>query len=596
MKKYNNADTTLAWDLQASWMSFVVKTGEWALFPSSWFPYDVIIEHYEWTVVRKRENISIWNKTWDAFSIAARHSQTCVQDDFPDSWIKTRTADALSFTSWDRIFMSFTEGDMNEIETEIYSNIPADLDLKVDKTVYNAEKEVYASSSTGNDSYAITSPTVTSYVSWQTFKVLADIWNTGTATLQLNALSPKTIKKLVNGAFVVLDTGDIVTNQIFWATYNPIEDCFQFSVDPATAPIVQVESTVKSFVAWENITDWNALYINPADWKVYKTDSSNSSKINFVWFATETVLTNASIKIDTSWISNTQDSLTIWSAYYLWESYYNIVNSSQVLVNATWYDANPEGRIWYDTSYQRAWQSFTLSTDKILRNISVRIKKNWAPTNVVSMKLYASDRATLIATSSTTYNGASITGTFAPYVFDFSDIILTASTQYFISIEASSNNTTNYYTLEWSTVSVYGWWQAFQGSSTIRSAQTIDFYVLAQMWTWTIRNISTIPWANSAYVWNAINTTSILLNIDQIKQLAVITPTVWASPYTYQNTTGRQIKVSITGGTVSAVAYSRDNTNYYQTSAWTNTFVILGVNDYVRITYTVAPTVKVFTF
>lgn len=69
----------------------------------------------------------------------------------------------------------------------------------------------------------------------QTFKVQADVANTGPATLKLNALTAKPIEKLSGGAFTALATGDIIANQIFWATYNSVEDCFQFSVDPATA-------------------------------------------------------------------------------------------------------------------------------------------------------------------------------------------------------------------------------------------------------------------------------------------------------------------------------------------------------------------------
>ncbi len=80
------------------------------------------------------------------------------------------------------------------------------------------------------------------------------------------------------------------------------------------------------------------------------------------------------------------------------------------------------------------------------------------------------------------------------------------------------------------------------------------------------------------------------------KSPAVVTPTVWASPYTYQNTTWKQVFVSISGGTVSSVQVSRDNSAFYQTSGATNTYVVLWINDYVKITYTGAPAVTVFNF
>jgi hypothetical protein len=109
--------------------------------------------------------------------------------------------------------------------------------------------------------------------------------------------------------------------------------------------------------------------------------------------------------------------------------------------------------------------------------------------------------------------------------------------------------------------------------------------------------ISTTPGTNIVPVGIATSATSIQIDtISNVKSQPLITPTVGASPYTYQNTTGIQSVVSITGGTVSQVAISRDNSTFYQTAGATNTHVVLGVNDYVKITYTVAPTLKVFTF
>lgn len=97
-------------------------------------------------------------------------------------------------------------------------------------------------------------------------------------------------------------------------------------------------------------------------------------------------------------------------------------------------------------------------------------------------------------------------------------------------------------------------------------------------------------------VGTAISTTKILIDsLSRVKNDALTTPTVGASPYTYTNITNKPCIVSITGGTVSAVAISRDNSTFYQTAAATNTFVVLGVGDYVKVTYSVTPTLKVFT-
>jgi hypothetical protein len=70
----------------------------------------------------------------------------------------------------------------------------------------------------------------------------------------------------------------------------------------------------------------------------------------------------------------------------------------------------------------------------------------------------------------------------------------------------------------------------------------------------------------------------------------ISTISVTASPFTYQNTTGYNADVIISGGTVSLVEFSRDNSTYYTTAILTNTILRLSPNDYVKVTYTSAPT------
>ena len=55
------------------------------------------------------------------------------------------------------------------------------------------------------------------------------------------------MKKLKSSAFTNLETWDIIANQIFRATYNLAENCFQFSIDPANTVIAvpDASTTVK---------------------------------------------------------------------------------------------------------------------------------------------------------------------------------------------------------------------------------------------------------------------------------------------------------------------------------------------------------------
>ena len=65
---------------------------------------------------------------------------------------------------------------------------------------------------------------------------------------------------------------------------------------------------------------------------------------------------------------------------------------------------------------------------------------------------------------------------------------------------------------------------------------------------------------------------------------------VGASPFTTQNTTGQPVDLIVTGGTVSAIDFSRDNVTFYGVGQTAGVFC-LSPYDYLRVTYTVAPTI-----
>ena len=65
--------------------------------------------------------------------------------------------------------------------------------------------------------------------------------------------------------------------------------------------------------------------------------------------------------------------------------------------------------------------------------------------------------------------------------------------------------------------------------------------------------------------------------------------TVGASPFVLQNTTQWDEDIIVQGGTVSKVEYSRDGTTYYDVGVVAGMFR-LSPSDFLRVTYTVAPT------
>lgn len=77
---------------------------------------------------------------------------------------------------------------------------------------------IYAADSVGTDSYAITlTPAPTAYAAGQVFRVKIGTANTGAATLNVNSLGAKTIKKNYNSD---LETGDLLANQIIEVAYD----------------------------------------------------------------------------------------------------------------------------------------------------------------------------------------------------------------------------------------------------------------------------------------------------------------------------------------------------------------------------------------
>lgn len=102
--------------------------------------------------------------------------------------------------------------------------------------------EIYAADSVGTDAYAVTlSPVPTAYVTGMTVRFKAGTANTGAATLNVNSLGAKTLKKHYNED---LATGDIVANQIVSVIYDGTN--FQLlSPSAATMSVTKVGSFQK---------------------------------------------------------------------------------------------------------------------------------------------------------------------------------------------------------------------------------------------------------------------------------------------------------------------------------------------------------------
>lgn len=79
----------------------------------------------------------------------------------------------------------------------------------------------YAADAGASDAYAITlSPAITAYAAGQSFVFKANTANTGAATLNVNALGAKDIRKYANGALSDLETNDIIASMPVSVTYD----------------------------------------------------------------------------------------------------------------------------------------------------------------------------------------------------------------------------------------------------------------------------------------------------------------------------------------------------------------------------------------
>lgn len=133
------------------------------------------------------------------------------------------------------------------------TNMLVDIDNKPDG-MSQSMSEIYAADTVGTDTYAITiTPTPSALANGNMFNFKAGTSNTGGATLNVNGLGAKAIKKNYNTA---LADNDILAGQIVTVIYDLSNDCFQMQSQLANSAIGLLTT---SLLATESISDRQAV-------------------------------------------------------------------------------------------------------------------------------------------------------------------------------------------------------------------------------------------------------------------------------------------------------------------------------------------------
>lgn len=442
----NEAIWQLATPISANSTNLILWAWQWDLFPNT-FPFKLKLEQFDisWNVT-KREIVLCTNKISDNL-IVTRWNEACPSD----YTATTQTTTQFSFDTWDSVSLAITSETITDIQNEV-TRLEND---KLNKSTYNAEKIAYASTSTGNDDYAITVPDIIAYTETNTFKIKADVWNTWSATLNINWLWAKTLKKLKNTDFSDLETGDIISTQIFRVTYNSSNWWFfQFDTSPATAIVPNVGSTKSTFIAWESITAWNSLR-------------------NGVEF----------------------DEVT---SHQSWAS-----------ISYTYVS------IWYSTTYYKSWQSFTIESSWRLKSFSCYMTKSGSPTFNIQAFIYDSAN-NLIWTSTNTILSSTLTTVATYYDFNFTSLNLVPGVyKILVAPINGSVSSTNYVQWQANLTWTYTWgvWLSATNTNIITEMTWSDknFYFTFTNTTENFNYVYKTNASNSSkinFIWFATNTVS----------------------------------------------------------------------------------------
>lgn len=247
-------------------LSFQLKAWQGARFPALWAGEKFIgtCEKRSGNTVTSKERVLVTARSTDTFTITRSYG-----------WDT-----ALDFDADDYFCLHVNSDVIVDIQDEV-TRLETD---KLNISDYQNWTKVYGATSTGNDSYAVTlSPAPSSYQTWMCFRFLADVANTWAATLNVNSLGAKTIKKMHDQD---LATWDIEAGQIVVVTYDGTN--FQMDSQVATIPTVSITSETEDvtgdmdsdYLLEYDSSVWATRKVKPSVWKASSAEAKAWSATN----------------------------------------------------------------------------------------------------------------------------------------------------------------------------------------------------------------------------------------------------------------------------------------------------------------------------
>lgn len=319
-------------------LSFQLKAWQGARFPTlSWEKFIGTCEKRSGSTVTSKERVLVTARSTDTFTITRSYG-----------WDT-----ALDFDADDYFCLHVNSDVIVDIQDEV-TRLETD---KLDTADYQNWTPIYAASSAWSDTYAITlTPAIASYQTWQKFRFKADVANTWAATLNVNGLGAKTIKKKNDQD---LATWDIEAGQIVEVSYDGTN--MQMLSQVASNETIDITSQTEDvtgdmdsdYLLEYDSSAWANRKVKPSVWKSSNAEAdawSSTSKFvtpaqiaKYAW----KIVAWTSLTVST-WSSGADSSATTYEKKFEW----TIVKSWTYTVTF-----NLRSSSWSATAYARIYKN-----------------------------------------------------------------------------------------------------------------------------------------------------------------------------------------------------------------------------------------------